>query len=79
MKEEFVFKLNKNEEKKLKEFQKMCLQMEEYAFRQEHDIKAFESKLHFRYIFSYTGIGVYCAVECTTLNVGVNLTDYGSW
>lgn len=73
------FELNKNEKKKLKEFQQMCLQMEEYAFREENGIKSFTSNLHYRYIFSQTGIGVYCAVECTTLNVGINLTDYDSW
>lgn len=75
----YNFSLNKKEVEKLDEFQEMCFEIEEYAFRKEHPLEAFNSKLHFQYIFSYTGIGINCAVECTTLGIGINLTDYNSW
>ncbi len=70
------FELNEIEEKKAKEFMDMCHQIMGYAARSDEDMKI----LTFNYVFSKgSGIGQSSAIECEELEIGISLTDYGSW
>lgn len=70
------FELNEVEEKKAKEFIEMCHLIEGYRCTSTEDKRS----LSFVYVFSKgSGIGQSSAIECEELEIGVSLTDYGSW
>ncbi len=70
------FELNDVEEKKAKEFVELCHLIEGYRCTSVED----KRPLSFVYVFSKSsGIGQSSAIECEELNIGISLTDYGSW
>ena len=75
----YTFSLTAKEVENLQKFQDMCEQIADYAHAKEFPMRPREIKNFYQYIFSYTGMGLYCAVECVNLGIGVNLTDYNGW
>lgn len=69
------FELNEKESELAEQFKGMCHMIMGYSANSVEDMKV----LSFNYIFSPSGIGQACAIECEELDVGISLTDYSSW
>jgi len=74
--EHFTFSLTSVEIQRVRDFQSMC----EKVIKKKVALGKVKSEsLEFNYIFGMTGLGTVCEIECTTLDLRIDITDYAGW